>query len=29
VQRLGKAPVDGAAFLRGFNVNVGSVLAAS
>ena len=29
VQRPGKAPVDGAAFLRGFNVNVGSVLAAS
>jgi methionyl-tRNA formyltransferase len=29
VQRPGKAPVDGAAFLRGFNVAVGSVLAAS
>jgi methionyl-tRNA formyltransferase len=29
VQRPGKAPVDGAAFLRGFNVTVGSVLASS
>ena len=29
VQRPGKAAVDGAAFLRGFNVAVGSVLAAS
>jgi methionyl-tRNA formyltransferase len=29
VQRPGKAPVDGGAFLRGFNVAVGSVLAAS
>jgi methionyl-tRNA formyltransferase len=29
VQRPGKAPVDGAAFLRGFNVAVGSVLASS
>ena len=29
VQRPGKAAVDGAAFLRGFNVAVGSVLATS